>query len=277
VRRLEFGGVAILMVVAIMGFTAHAALADDDDPFVEESERGDGVTISVFLSQSLADDELVNPPEIGLAIIIRTADDGSLDDACYQVAVHVGDGASEEHHADMDELMEQLSGLGVDSWVNFPRCPLEEGEVSEEEAISQFVATVPMPIPDPHIAPGRAITGLRAFLETGIDAESVAPIVVDVLAGTVMIDPRPSEVEVDWGDGTHPLVYEGEAGPWPDGEVVYAYVERGLVTVRVLQRWDAHWSYEGLLGHREGVVSGLWSYGEITDFPVNEVQAVRER
>jgi hypothetical protein len=107
-----------------------------------------------------------------------------------------------------------------------------------------------MPAPDPEVAPGRAITGLAAFLDSGIDRAQIDPIVVDVLAGTVTIDPQPSSVEVDWGDGNEPQEYEGDARPWPDGDVTHAYETRDVVTVRVLQRWDAHWSYDGLLGAR---------------------------
>lgn len=249
----------------------------DKGPFVEESERGDGVTIEVYLSESLVDGELVDPPEVGLSIEIRAGDGGGVGEPCYRVRVHVGEGAAVEHHADMAAVDEQLGELGLDSWASFARCPLAEGEPSEEEAISRFVATVPMPAPEPHIAPGRAITGLGAYLETGVDQDTVGPIVVDVLAGRVTIEPRATVAEVDWGDGSEPRTYQGQAGPWPDGEVVYVYAERGRVDVGVVQRWDAHWSYEGLLGSRSGVVAGLWSYGEIVDFPVNEIQAVRDR
>jgi hypothetical protein len=148
-----------------------------------------------------------------------------------------------------------------------------------------------IPAPAPEIRPGRNITGLEAYLETGLAAftsdESAGPF-------TVRFSLRPAEVRVDWGDGTPVETYDRPGVPYEerDGtrEITHVYERSGrgecddarygstcyVVTV------DATWSWraEVIAGPQVGLTfDGTYvdpRQGDLT-LPVEEVQAVRNR
>ena len=126
---------------------------------------------------------------------------------------------------------------------------------------------VPLPHPRPQIAPGRAITGKLAYLETNGQTRHVytnstvfGPLEI-VATGSYM---------VDWGDGekSGPHAFEGK--PWPDGRITHEYQKVGAYDIVVTERWTATWR----LGGNGGVLRELRTTGRIDDFPVQQIQAV---
>lgn len=126
---------------------------------------------------------------------------------------------------------------------------------------------VPLPVPKPHIAPGRAITGKWAYLETR--NHTSFEFRRDTLVGTLEIRAT-GKYTVDWGDGevSGPHSIEGKA--WPDGEIRHDYISIGSYSVTVTERWTATWQ----LGPWSGTLRELRTVGRIDDFPVEQIQAV---
>ena len=151
----------------------------------------------------------------------------------------------------------------------YPPCPAQPDQPQETPAqiAARYWEEIPLPKPAPHIAPGWAITGKTAFLETNgqrrhvyTNSTAVGPLEITA-TGTYY---------VDWGDGetTGPYTIEGE--PWPDGQITHEYIWVGRYNIVVTERWTATWS----LGGQSGTLRELRTVGRIDDFPVTQVQAV---
>jgi hypothetical protein len=126
---------------------------------------------------------------------------------------------------------------------------------------------VPLPVPRPKIAPGRAITGKLAYLET------TGAVTYTYRNGTVfgpLTISAKGSYTVDWGDGTTtgPYAFEGE--PWPEGKITHDYLGTGHYDVVVTERWTANWNLDG----ESGVLRALETSGRIDNFPVEQIQAV---
>ena len=125
--------------------------------------------------------------------------------------------------------------------------------------------------PRPYIAPGYAITGKAAYLETRGNlhpprqTRSTALGSIDVTFS--------GRYTVDWGDGTVET-YDVEGGPWPDGRVTHTYTDVGRYDVVVTVDWVADWEVAGATGRIDDGLSGV---GRIDDFEVRQLQAVRDR
>ncbi len=148
-----------------------------------------------------------------------------------------------------------------------------------------------IPPPQPEIRPGRNITGLKAYLETGL-----APFTSDETAGpfTVRFSLEPEEIVVDWGDGAAVETYDRPGVPYEerDGrrEITHVYERSGrercddpadgttCYVVTVEAKWS--WRAEVVAGPQTGLTfDGTYvdpRQGELT-LPVEEVQAVRNR
>ncbi len=132
---------------------------------------------------------------------------------------------------------------------------------------------VKLPAPEPYIAPGKAITGLAAFLEIGGPRTRAQSF--NVFGYALTINATATSYDVDWGDGTWSRGLTSAGGPWPDGDVRHVYTKMGTYTVRVIEHWSGAWSVAGGGG---GEVAGtLNTEGVIPSFPVDQVQAVRNR
>ncbi len=150
-----------------------------------------------------------------------------------------------------------------------PRCPAAAAPVlSPQEVAVGVVEAFPFPAPKPYIAPGKAITGLRAFLEPR------SPTTVSDVRPTPLGDIRLSATGVyyvNWGDtrtGPHP----GPGGPWPDGNISHVYTDRGTYDVEVTVAWSVRWQLGGDSGTLE-----VTTEGALPSFPVEQLQAVRNR
>ncbi len=130
-----------------------------------------------------------------------------------------------------------------------------------------------LPKPEPYIAPGKAITGLAAFLEIrGAPTTSQS---FNVFGYALTITATVTSYDVDWGDGSWSRGLTSPGGPWPHGDVRHVYTDMGTYTVRVVEHWSGTWSVAGGGG---GEVAGtLSTEGVIPAFPVDQLQAVRNR
>ena len=159
---------------------------------------------------------------------------------------------------------------------NYPPCPAQPRtgaqaeQVSPAEYAARFWRDVPLPKPSPRIAPGRAITGRLAYLETR--GELRHTFTGDTPIGPMSITAT-GRYYVDWGDGTTSGPHDGEGGPWPDGRITHEYIDVGVYDVVVTERWTATWR----LGPASGSLSELRTTGRIEDFPVEQIQAARYR
>ncbi len=152
-----------------------------------------------------------------------------------------------------------------------PRAPGQTPPVETPAMIAaRYWERVPLPKPQPVIAPGRAITGKMAYLETR--GEVARTYTNDTVFGRLEILAR-GAYTVDWGDGETSGPHGFEGKPWPDGGITHEYQNVGSYDVVVTERWTATWS----LGGQSGVLRTLQTTGRIDDFPVEQIQAVIRR
>jgi hypothetical protein len=154
----------------------------------------------------------------------------------------------------------------------YPECPADEASaVSPDSPLAyaeSYWQEIRLPKPEPYIGPGRAITGMLAYLETRSSTtqsyvEPNTPFGALTIRATGMY-------YVDWGDGTHTGPHPFEGGPWPDGRITHEYIHVGKYDVVVTERWSATWKF----GTNFGVLNELRTTGRIEDFPVQQIQAV---
>jgi hypothetical protein len=140
--------------------------------------------------------------------------------------------------------------------------------VTPQSYAESYWNEVPLPTPEPYIAPGRAITGMFAYLETrGGTAHTYTEPNTPFGPMTVVAK---GKYYVDWGDGTRTGPHSAEGGPWPDGKIKHEYLHIGEYDVVVTERWTATWSF----GDQSGTLDELRTVGRIDDFPVQQIQAV---
>ena len=131
---------------------------------------------------------------------------------------------------------------------------------------------VHLPAPEPYVAPGWAIVGKWAYLESRA-APAFRPAPLGAFGDTFTITATVTGFDVDWGDGqtTHTT---DPGGPWPDGRVRHAYANAGTYHLRVIAHWRGTYSVNG---SPPAAVPGPELRTEGTfDLPAREVQAVRD-
>jgi hypothetical protein len=170
----------------------------------------------------------------------------------------------------------QLGGGVVDGLVRgLADCPVapkgEEAPVAPETRQTyavRFWQGIPLPHPEPYIAPGRAITGLLAYLETrGTTTHTYTE--PNTPFGPLTVTAT-GKYYVDWGDGTRSGPHSREGKAWPEGEITHEYINVGVYDVVVTERWTATWNFGG----ESGTLDELRTVGTIEDFPVQQIQAV---
>ncbi len=154
----------------------------------------------------------------------------------------------------------------------YPVCPVQPGSEALPDTPLTYVAryweNVPLPRPEPYIAPGRAITGMFAYMETrGTTTHTFTEPSTPFGPLTIVATGR---YFVDWGDGTHTGPHSHEGEPWPDGQITHECLHVGAYDVVVTERWTATWAF----GSQSGMLTELRTVGRIEDFPVQQIQAV---
>ncbi len=171
------------------------------------------------------------------------------------------------------EKAEQEKAYAREQWElllpGAPLCPDQPGvpAVSPRVIATSFWQNIPLPKPQPHIAPGWAITGKTAFLET--HGERQHDYSRDTPFGGLGLTAR-GQYFVDWGDGETTGPYDVEGGAWPDGQITHTYINVGLYNVVVTEQWSSTWH----LGGENGTLTGLETEGGIDNFRVEQIQAV---
>jgi hypothetical protein len=152
---------------------------------------------------------------------------------------------------------------------NYPPCTPQGGAAARSPAQIAALAwqQVSLPTPQPRIAPGRAIVGKDAFLETRGQLQFTHTEPTPL--GELRIDAI-GRYHVDWGDGEQSGPHSIEGKPWPDGEIKHEYQRVGTYDVVITERWTATWQ----LGGEGGSLLGGQTSGRIDDFPVQQIQAV---
>jgi hypothetical protein len=134
---------------------------------------------------------------------------------------------------------------------------------------------VQLPTPTLAIPPGRAIVGKPAYLT--IHGPHHQRWHFDALGYAIDLAAT-STYTIDWGDGTTHTDITTQGGPWPDGDLRHTYQHAGHYHVTVTQHWTATWTAASADGTTSGTIDGvLTTTGTLTNFPVQQIQAVRNR
>lgn len=173
-------------------------------------------------------------------------------------------------------LTAQAESLYLQALATTPPCPDPVGvaAVASTPTIeaARFWQQMDLPTLDPRIAPGKAIVGLPAYLETG-----GAPSVTD--GGDTPFGPltitASRSITVAWDDGSGSTTgpHAGSGGRHPDGDITWVYGRSGPRNVAVTQTWTATW----VVGDASGTFTGRGTTSTLFGFPVEQVQAVRNR
>lgn len=132
---------------------------------------------------------------------------------------------------------------------------------------AQFWQRARLPSPAPHIAPGRAITGKLAYLETrGTTTTTHAE---DTVLGRLEVRAT-GRYYVDWGDGEKSGPHSVEGMPWPTQTITHEWTHVGTYSIVATEAWKATWR----LGPASGTLPERRSEGRIDGFPVEQIQAV---
>lgn len=272
--------VATVVVMTCLTANFHVALAEPIEPPAEETglssplitASGNGTLINVGGYQGFtrpgsrqpegpdgSAQRVVSPELLGLVLVSGTTADGAV---CTELGRDVFD--SRQAAASVSAVT-----LGAVTATGMPAgCPVGTVQVSPELVALSFWEQADLPAPAPHIAPGWMITGMRAYLEA--NTSTTAHFEYDTPFGLLVIDARAAELVVDWGDGTGRERYESLGGPWPDGDVVHIYADKGSVDVTATQDWTATWT----LGGASGTLDGMQTTGNIDNLQLRELEAV---
>jgi hypothetical protein len=126
-----------------------------------------------------------------------------------------------------------------------------------------------LPVANPYIAPGYAVTGLPAYLEVG------APVSYDTSISVMGISVRvwgEADYLVEWESSRTVLYERDNGGPYPHGNIRHTYATvANPQTIQVTGMWTVNWSARGQ------TVSGIpLQVGPVTyELPVEQWQAVR--
>lgn len=149
-----------------------------------------------------------------------------------------------------------------------PRAPGQPAQlVTRAMLAARYWERTTLPSPAPFVAPGRAISGKLAYLETR--GELVRTYRSDTPFGPLSITAK-GRYLIDWGDGQTSGPYDVEGAPWPYGQITHEYLDIGKYDIVVTEKWLATWSLDG----ESGILRTLQSIGRINDFPVQQIQAV---
>ncbi|WCO66424.1 hypothetical protein PO878_18150 [Iamia majanohamensis] len=188
------------------------------------------------------------------------------EEGCWGIrTVPEGEGTSYQ------EAVDQQAQQG-ENGVLWGNCRIEDTIDPAELAQILWERTVRPPPPTPlQVEPGRAVTGLRAYLEIGGEVPARQTIGTPIGPATFVMTPR---YVVTWGDGATTET-ESQGVPWPGGpgEISHVYTDAGGVTVTVQAFWRTTWSLAGQGGDLPELP--VPTEGSL-DLPVEEYQVVTD-
>lgn len=187
---------------------------------------------------------------------------GYEDQGCWAIqAVPEGEGVSyEEALADQQEQGQNGVLWGI--------CEGEEAIDPGFLAQMYWEREAAPPPPTPlRVVPGKAVTGLAAYLEIGGEIPAVESFGTPIGTLTFTMTPR---YVVTWGDGASTET-TSQGGPPKGGDVTHVYVEEGDVTITVAAYWHATWTLAGAGGDLPELA--VPTEGSL-DLPVEQYQAV---
>ena len=135
-----------------------------------------------------------------------------------------------------------------------PGCP--STVVTPLSVAYSFIREAGAPGAKPFIAPGHAIAGKTAFLETRGDVDQTVR--KSTVLGDLVLQFHATGYTVDWGDnsGLDRGPFGSPGLPYPDGEARHVYTNAGFVTVEIRPTWSVKWSVGAAAGdpepHRRG-------------------------
>lgn len=205
------------------------------------------------------------PPELVGRVVSVGADAGG--GPCFATEFTAFDDVQAAENSNRQAAI-WIENLGYGACPAVPGAPAVVLPSPETVALA-FWRQADLPAPAPYVAPGYAVTGMRAYLESRAQAE--AAFVYETVLGPLTIDARSGGLWVDWGDGAG---WEGPhqslGGPWPDGDISHLYGDKGEVTITVTQEWTATWA----VGGASGTLGGMSTTGAIEQFHIGEIEAV---
>ena len=187
----------------------------------------------------------------------------------YETETFPDEASAVEENAQQDQRWQNLTRQ-YDFCPGVTPPPGRAAQPSAASLAQTFWGEIPLPGPEPRIAPGYALCGKRAFLETGGSLSE--PFTRETPLGTLTLETK-GAFTVDWGDGTTDGPFDFAGEPWPNGRISHVYQYKGTVTVRVTEAWTATWR----LGGQSGDLSSLRTDATIENFEIRELQAVRNR
>jgi hypothetical protein len=158
--------------------------------------------------------------------------------------------------------------LPYDVLAGLADCTSQPGEPGIDPQMVQALIVSQLDRPSPRIDPGRAITGLRSYLDIAGPTAFDDQISLTAPAVTVTIDAS-AVYRVDWGDGTVET-YASSGGSYPDGDITHVYTRVGDHTVTVTPVWTVSW-----VGGGFALTFSADLAPSTVDLPVGEVQSVR--
>jgi len=136
--------------------------------------------------------------------------------------------------------------------------------------ILEWVRDAALPPPEPYIAPGYAITGLPAYLESNGHARWTPQDPPETPHGLLEVTAEFAYLMVDWGDGRGPQRYDSLGGSYTDGDVHHQYTDIGNYAVQVTQ----YWKVTASIGDVVMTFDEMYSDAEPLALEVEQVQAV---
>lgn len=278
-----------VLVAAVLLGGAGLAIADEDDVVVRHgvNDQGYGVTLETPAGPRV---DVSTPVSSGIWTPLVRWDahpDGENNGMCRGQRWQRFDSQQEAQEAQRNARNSyQHMWNALLSW-ELPGtdpnldCPIDPAEALPPAMVRDAVrASVQgqMPRPAPEIPPGRAITGLPAYLVTNHEVAgntlTYGPVTHEVDLGVVTVSvtvEAEGYSEVDWGDGRVEQ-YRVVGLPYPHGEIRNTYRDRGPVTITVTDVWQVSFDVPGIL---TDTIEARMPPVTITDFPVEEIQAVR--
>ena len=117
------------------------------------------------------------------------------------------------------------------------------------------------------VQPGKALAGLRAYLEIGGEVPAQQTIGTPIGPATFVMTPR---YVISWGDGATTTT-SSQGGPYPDGDITHVYRDAGPITITVDAYWRTTWTLAGQSGDLPEL--GVPTSGSL-DLVIEERQAV---